>query len=92
VDYFRCSFAYTVPAMFQAPSCGLHLFLVACKDCHRNIPAPIGTIPDTWIVAKCPLCGVKRRYLPAEIFTGRLTPEVRMKPGAQPNGGELWGR
>ena len=43
---------------------------VSCKGCGENIPAPVDTLPDTWIIAECPLCGVKRRYLPADIFRG----------------------
>lgn len=92
VDYFRFLFSYTVLAMFHAPSSGLYLFLVACKGCYRNIPAPIGTIPDSWIVAECPLSGAKRRYLPADIFNGRISHELRMQPRARPNGGESWGK
>jgi hypothetical protein len=30
-------------------------------------------MPDTWIVALCPLCGERRAYLPTEIFRGRLS-------------------
>jgi hypothetical protein len=30
-------------------------------------------MPDTWIVAACPLCGHKGRYLPSEIFRGNLS-------------------
>jgi hypothetical protein len=31
-------------------------------------------MPDSWIVAACPLYGSKRRYLPTEIFRGTLSP------------------
>jgi len=48
-------------------------FVVVCKGCRENIPAPVQTMPDTWIVAECPLCGCKRRYLPTDIFRGTLT-------------------
>jgi hypothetical protein len=30
-------------------------------------------MPDTWIVAECPLCGERRSYLPPDIFRGRLS-------------------
>ena len=66
--------------MFNLPDSGTHPFVIACKDCHRNIPAPVGTMPDTWIVAVCPLCGVRRRYLPIDIFEGQLCAELLMKP------------
>jgi len=39
----------------------------------KNIAAPVETMPDTWIIHTCPLCGERRRYLPAEIFRGRLS-------------------
>src|SRR6516164_3020150 len=60
--------------VFQAPTSGIHSFVIVCKGCQQNIPAPVETMPDTWIMAECPLCGQKRRYLPAEIFQGRLSP------------------
>jgi hypothetical protein len=59
--------------MFHAPTSGLYPFVVACKGCQENIPAPVKTLPDDWIIAICPLCGQKRRYLPVEIFQGRLS-------------------
>ena len=64
------------------------MFCVPCSDVrplslrdrlqgvHENIPAPVETLPDDWIIAACPLCGQKRRYLPAEIFQGRLLGNV----------------
>jgi len=61
--------------MFHAPS-GLYPFVVACKECRRNIPAPVETLPDSWIIAKCPLCEEQRRYLPTDIFQGRLSHEL----------------
>ena len=33
-------------------------------------------MPDRWIVAVCPLCGENRRYLPTEIFRGRISWEL----------------
>jgi hypothetical protein len=35
--------------MFRVAS-GLYPFVVARKECHRNIPAPVQTMPDTWII------------------------------------------
>jgi hypothetical protein len=36
-------------------------------------------MPDSWIIAECPLCGEKRRYLPADIFRGRLSSRLMQK-------------
>ena len=72
---FRLIFAYT-ESMFHIPTSGLYPFVIVCKGCHENIPAPVETLPDDWIIAACPLCGQKRRYLPAEIFQGRLSHQV----------------
>jgi hypothetical protein len=70
-DYFRFIFAYTV-FMPQDPK-GLHPFVVRCKGCDRNFAAPVETMPASWIAVKCPMCGEHRRYLPAEIFQGRVS-------------------
>lgn len=58
---------------FLVPNELLCDFTVCCRGCGENIPAPVGTMPDSWIVAACPLCGERRRYLPPEIFRGRLS-------------------
>ena len=55
-------------------------FTIRCKNCGENIPAPVGTMPDTWIAAQCPLCGAKRSYLPSEIFRGKLSYKLGPKP------------
>jgi len=52
-------------------------FTIRCKECNENVPAPVATMPDVWIVAVCPLCGEKRRYLPAEIFRGTLSHRLK---------------
>jgi hypothetical protein len=66
----------TIVSMFQGPRMHLHRFVITCKGCRQNIPAPVQTMPDTWIIAECSLCGEKRRYLPAEIFQGRAIPSA----------------
>jgi hypothetical protein len=48
--------------MFHDPTTGVHPFVVVCKGCQQNIPAPVETLPDSWIIADCPLCGARRRY------------------------------
>jgi hypothetical protein len=74
VDDFRFLFAYAVcMSIFHGPTAQLHAYVITCKRCRENIAAPVQTMPDTWIIAVCPLCGEKRRYLPAEIFQGRLS-------------------
>ena len=76
-------FAYNVP-MFPTPSSGLYPFVIVCKGCQENIPAPVETLPDDWIIAVCPLCSQKRRYLPAEIFQGRLSHQVGTQQARSP--------
>jgi hypothetical protein len=67
--------------MFNIPDARLCDFTLRCKGCGECIPAPVQTLPDTWIAARCPLCGAYRAYLPNEIFRGRLswrlTPQQR---------------
>jgi hypothetical protein len=70
--YLLLLFAYTV-SVWQLPQSPVCDFIVRCKGCGENIPAPVGTMPDTWIVTECPLCGERRSYLPPEIFRGRLS-------------------
>jgi hypothetical protein len=38
-------------------------FVIRCKGCGNNIPAPVETLP----AVKCPLCGEYRRYLPGRV-------------------------
>lgn len=58
--------------MFQPPTTARG-FVIRCKKCGENIPAPIETLPTLWIAAKCPLCAECRRYQPDEIFEGRVS-------------------
>ena len=67
-------FAFYSPillTMFQGPS-GRKTFVVACKKCRRDVPTGAAEFPFQSIVVECPLCGEKRRYLPSEIFLGRV--------------------
>ena len=59
--------------VFNLPETRRCDFTIRCKKCGENIPAPVGTMPDIWIVARCPLCGEVRHYLPSEIFRGKLS-------------------
>ena len=65
--------------MFQGPTTRC-AFVVCCKGCKENIPAPVETLPSSWIAAKCPLCGEHRQYLPTEIFQGRVSYLALRKP------------
>jgi len=71
--------------MFPSPEACFSLFVVTCKGCRQNIPAPVQTLPDSWIIAGCPLCGEKRRYLPADIFPGRLSSDLLTRSGRPPS-------
>jgi hypothetical protein len=70
--YLRFFFAYTGP-MWNLPQTQLCDFAIRCKGCAETIPAPVATVPDTSFVAVCPLCGEKRRYLPPDVFRGKLS-------------------
>src|ERR1700745_2972099 len=63
VRSIRFLFAYNV-SVSQLPQSRVCDFTVQCKGCGENIPAPVMTMPDTWIVAECPQCGERRSYLP----------------------------
>lgn len=45
------------------------VYVVACKRCHRHIPA-CPEFPKDNIRVDCPLCGEKRRYRPTEVYLG----------------------
>jgi hypothetical protein len=74
--------------MFQGPPIQ-RAFVVCCKGCGENIPAPVETLPSSWIATKCPLCGEHRRYLPTEIFQGRIAFQLAKKPVRSAQGGAL---
>jgi hypothetical protein len=76
--YFRFLFAYTV-LMFPGPESS-KLVVVQCKGCHENIPAPVEGMPAQPIATRCPLCHEHRRYLPSEVFLGRLSHLMIRKP------------
>ena len=90
MEIFALCSPYTVLEMFHAPSPDLFPFVVACKECNQNIPAPVETMPGSWIIAECPQCRQQRRYLPTDIFQGRLSHELFGK--SRRIGGEKWAR
>ncbi len=77
-----------IPVFFHPPHPGLSTSELQCRvqECWAKligrqeiILAPVQTVPDSWIVANCPLCGEKSRYLPADIFRGRLSNDLLAK-------------
>ncbi len=82
---FRLVFAYTGP-MFQGPQ-SWRDFVIRCKGCGENTPAMVETLPASWIAVKCPLCSEHRRYLPAEVFQGRVSYALVRKPVRSAPGG-----
>ena len=85
--FLRHLFAYTV-VVWNLPQSRLCDFAVQCEGCGETIPAPVGTMPDTWIVAVCTLCGERRRYLPTDIFRGKLS--HKLYGGRDRVRGRLW--
>lgn len=72
--------------MFNIPSSLKSDFVIRCKGCGENIPAPVQTMPDTWIAKHCPLCGAYRRYLPNELCKGRLSHKLTRYSPSEPSG------
>jgi hypothetical protein len=77
--YVRFIFAYIV-LVFNLPETRFCDYTVRCKVCGENVPAPVETMPSSWIISKCPLCGERRYYLPSDIFRGRLSARLLRKP------------
>jgi hypothetical protein len=76
------TFAFYSPIlvfMFPGPESSKRV-VVQCKGCGENIPAPVETMPSQPIAARCPLCHEHRRYLPSEVFLGRLSHLMIRKP------------
>ncbi len=76
------TFAFCSPIMmlmFPGPESS-KLVVIQCKGCHENIPAPVESMPAQPIAARCPLCHEHRRYLPSEVFLGRLSHLMIRKP------------
>jgi len=71
-------FAFT-GLMFSGPESSKRV-VVQCKGCGENIPAPVETMPSQPVAARCPLCHEHRRYLPSEVFLGRLSHLMIRKP------------
>jgi len=76
-NYFLLFFAI-MDSVFHGPPQQIYDFVITYKRCRENIAAPVQTMPDSWIIHTCPLCGERRRYLPAEIFKGRLSSDFEV--------------
>jgi len=87
----RLLFAY-IDEVWNLPESRLCHFTMRCKGCGENIPAPVRTMPDTWIAADCPLCGERRAFLPPDIFRGRLSFRLNRKPVKSETGVRRWER
>jgi hypothetical protein len=68
--FIRLIFAY-YGGMFQGPA-NRKQFVVTCKRCRRDVPSAVREFPFQSIEVTCCLCGEGRRYLPSEIFLGRV--------------------
>lgn len=68
--YIRLLFSYAV-SMFQGPS-NRKMFVVTCKQCRRDVPTGVSEFPFQSIIVACCLCGEIRRYLPSELFLGKV--------------------
>jgi hypothetical protein len=55
-------------------------FAITCKGCGECIPAPVETMPSSWIIAQCPLCNEKNQYLLPDIYRGKLSMKLTRKP------------
>lgn len=55
-------------------------FAVTCKGCGECVPAPVETMPSSWIIAQCPLCNEKNQYVPPDIYRGRPSMKLIRKP------------
>jgi hypothetical protein len=80
---FRHIFSYPL-FMFQGPSTR-KTFVVACKKCRRDVPTGVAEFPFQSIIVECALCREKRRYLPSEIFLGRIDQMVTRQKRAGGN-------
>jgi hypothetical protein len=43
---------YAAFTMFQSSANKLHPFVIACKGCRKNIPAPVQTMPASWFILR----------------------------------------
>ena len=77
--FFRLLFAYT-RFMFVGSPARLCDFAVTCKGCGECVPAPVETMPSSWIIAQCPLCNEKNEYLHPDIHQGKLSMKLARKP------------
>jgi hypothetical protein len=68
--------------MFGLPPSRLCDFLVACKGCGEKVPAPVETMPASWIIASCPPLRREAPIPAAGDFSGQNVHEAREKAGS----------
>ena len=76
-------FAFYSPilgSMLGEPPARFCDFAVTCKGCGECVPAPVETMPSSWIIAQCPLCNEKNQYVPPDIYRGKLSMKLTRKP------------
>ena len=76
-------FAFSSPilgSMFGGAPARFCDFAVTCKGCGECVPAPVETMPSSWIIAQCPLCNEKNQYVPPDIYRGKLSMKLTRKP------------
>jgi hypothetical protein len=75
------TFALYLPTLLQCSKPPIQLkTVIRCKGCGENAPAPVETMPSQAIIAVYPLCREQRRYLPSEVFQGRLSWQLLRGP------------
>jgi hypothetical protein len=75
-------FAFCSPilgSMFGEPPARFCDFAVTCKGCGECVPAPVETMPSSWIIVQCPLCNEKNQYVPPDIYRGNLSMKLTRK-------------
>jgi hypothetical protein len=65
---------------FTIPDAQIHDFAVNCKGCKATIPSLVQTMPASWIRVRCSLCHGEFRYLPSDVFRGRLSYKLADQP------------
>lgn len=73
-------------ALFQGSN-SRQVFVVKCKGCGENVPTGRVDFSFKSTIVACPLCHDTRRYLPSEVFKGRVSQQLIKKPIRSAPGG-----
>jgi ribosomal protein S27E len=73
-------------ALFQGSN-SRQVFVVKCKGCGENVPTGRVEFSFKSTIVACPLCHDTRRYLPSEVFKGRVSQQLIKKPVRSAPGG-----